>query len=91
MPIPADKEANSAMIRQAIDQALAEADEQKIAGAEITPFLLKRVNEISGGESSASNIELIKNNAALGAKIAWSLSALPPQMTIGEAIKSQSV
>ena len=67
VPIPIEKEANSAVIRKAIDQALAEADEQKIAGAEITPFMLKRVNEISGGESSASNIELIKNNASIGA------------------------
>jgi pseudouridine-5'-phosphate glycosidase len=36
----------------------------------ITPFLLKRVNELTGGESSASNVELIKNNAKVGASIA---------------------
>jgi len=50
----------------------------------ITPFLLKRVNELTGGESSASSksfytncadVELIKNNAKLGAEIAVSLSS----------------
>lgn len=67
VPIPADKAADSALIKNAIATALSEADAQSIAGAEITPFLLKRVNELTGGESSASNVELIKNNAALGA------------------------
>jgi pseudouridine-5'-phosphate glycosidase len=47
-----------------------------VSGAKITPFLLKRVNEITGGESSASNIELIKNNARLAGKIAVELSKL---------------
>lgn len=55
VPIPAEKAADTQVIRSAIDQALAEADERKISGAEITPFLLKRVNELSGGESSASS------------------------------------
>ena len=70
VPIPTDKEANSTYIKQSIDQALAEADQQKIAGAEIEPFILKRVIELIGGESLASNVEIIKNNAAVGAQIA---------------------
>lgn len=73
-PIPADKEANPEVIRNAIAQAIKEADEQKISGAKITPFMLKRVNELTNGESSASNVELIKNNANLAAKIAVALS-----------------
>jgi|TARA_B110000285_G_C14748264_1_gene433994 pseudouridine-5'-phosphate glycosidase len=36
--------------------------------------MLKRINELTNGESSASNVELIKNNAALAAKIAVELS-----------------
>ena len=67
VPIPEDKAADSQVIKEAIATALAEADDQSISGAEITPFLLKRVNELTGGESSASNVELVKNNAALGA------------------------
>ena len=62
------------MIKTAIDQALIEADEKNISGAEITPFLLKRLHEITGGESVASNVALIKNNAALAAQIALSHS-----------------
>ena len=70
VPVPADKEANSAMIKTAIDQALSEANEKNITGAEITPFLLKRLHEITGGESVESNVALIKNNAALATQIA---------------------
>jgi hypothetical protein len=76
VPIPADKAADQATIKKGIAQALSEADEQKVAGAQITPFLLKRVNELTGGESAASNVELIKNNAVLGGKIAVALSNL---------------
>ena len=75
-PVPKEKEANPEIIRGAIAQALKEANEQNVSGAKITPFLLKRVNEISGGESSASNIELIKNNARLAGQIAVELSKL---------------
>jgi pseudouridine-5'-phosphate glycosidase len=45
-------------------------------GANITPFLLKRVNEITHGKSLASNISLIHNNAEIGSKIAVDLSNL---------------
>jgi pseudouridine-5'-phosphate glycosidase len=38
--------------------------------------MLKRVNELTGGESAASNVELIKNNAIIGAKISVALSQL---------------
>ena len=73
VPIPEDKAGDSAVIKKSIDQALAEADEQNVSGAEITPFLLKRVAELSEGNSSDANVELIKNNATLGAQIAVAL------------------
>ncbi|CAI2375816.1 unnamed protein product [Moneuplotes crassus] len=76
VPIPEEDTEHVDKIKSAIDQALKEADEQKIAGAEITPFLLKRVNELSEGFSSKSNVELIKNNATVGAKISVELSKL---------------
>ncbi|HQK97826.1 MAG TPA: pseudouridine-5'-phosphate glycosidase, partial [Bacteroidia bacterium] len=47
-----------------------------IKGKLVTPFLLKRIAELSGGESLAANIALIKNNAALGGRIAFALSAV---------------
>jgi len=46
---------------------------EKINGALITPFLLKRINTLTGGESSRSNVALIKNNAKIGAQIAVEL------------------
>jgi pseudouridine-5'-phosphate glycosidase len=73
VPIPEEDTENVDKIRNAIDQGLREVEEQNIIGAEITPFLLKRVNELSEGYSSKSNIELIKNNATVGAKIAVEL------------------
>ena len=60
---------DSKVINEAIEKALKMADEQGIKGKEITPFLLKTVVELTGGESLESNIELILNNAALGAEI----------------------
>jgi pseudouridine-5'-phosphate glycosidase len=54
-----------------IQDCLKEADKQKISGKNITPFLLKRIAEITDGDSLKSNIALVKNNAVLGAKIAF--------------------
>jgi pseudouridine-5'-phosphate glycosidase len=47
--------------------------EQGVAGKESTPFLLARVAELTGGDSLASNIQLVFNNARLAAKIAIAL------------------
>lgn len=55
VPIPKDKEADSEKIKAGIEQSLKEAEEKGISGALITPFLLKRVNELTGGESSSSS------------------------------------
>lgn len=68
-PIPKEYAMDSKVINAAIEKALKMADEQGIKGKEITPFLLKTVVELTGGESLESNIQLILNNAALGAEI----------------------
>lgn len=60
----------------AIAQALAEAQAQRIGGKEVTPFLLARVCELTGGDSLTSNIELVLNNARLASAIAKELLAL---------------
>ena len=65
---------SEAVINDAVEQALLEADGQGIQGKESTPFLLARVAELTGGESLASNIELVLNNAHLAARIAIALS-----------------
>ena len=52
VPIPEDKAGDSELIKACIDKAIAEANDKGIIGAEITPFLLKRVSELSQGNSS---------------------------------------
>ncbi len=69
-PIPEQYAMPVATINAAIDQALQEANEQGIHGKESTPFLLARVCELTGGDSLDSNIQLVLNNARLGAAIA---------------------
>ncbi len=72
-PIPEQYAMDKASIDQAIQQALSEAEQQHIFGKESTPFLLKRVAEITGGSSLESNIHLVLNNARLAAGIAREL------------------
>ena len=69
-PIPAEYSMPKDVIDAAIDQAIAECNAQGIKGKETTPFLLARVAEITGGDSLASNIRLVYNNAKLAAQIA---------------------
>ncbi|XP_059309203.1 pseudouridine-5'-phosphate glycosidase-like isoform X3 [Lycium ferocissimum] len=76
VPIPNEHSASGSLIESAIQQALQEAREKKIIGNAETPFLLARVNELTGGASLSSNIALVKNNASVGAKIAFSLAQL---------------
>lgn len=71
-PIPHEFAMPKADITNAIETALQEAQEQGIAGKDSTPFLLARVCELTGGNSLDSNIELVLNNARLGANIALS-------------------
>ncbi|KJV28376.1 pseudouridine-5'-phosphate glycosidase [Aquitalea magnusonii] len=69
-PIPQQFAMPSDKIDAAIEQALQEASDQGIGGKESTPFLLARVCELTGGNSLASNIQLVLNNARLAAAIA---------------------
>ncbi|EYU46214.1 hypothetical protein ABFS82_04G063500 [Erythranthe guttata] len=79
VPIPSEHSASGKTIESAIQKALSEAREKNITGSAETPFLLARVNELTGGASLASNIALVKNNARVGAQIAVSLSQLREQ------------
>lgn len=75
-PIPEQYEMDYDTITNAINDAIKEAEETGIKGKETTPFLLAKVKEITGGSSLDSNIQLVFNNAVLGAKIAVELSNL---------------
>ena len=74
-PIPAAAEIPREEITPHIEAALAEAEAKGIAAKAVTPFLLQRIFELTKGRSLASNIELVLNNARLGAAIARELAA----------------
>lgn len=74
-PIPAEWSMEPAAINAAIWRALAEAEAEGVKGKEVTPFLLAKVAELTGGDSLAANIALVKNNARLAAEIAACLAA----------------
>ncbi|HLR35235.1 MAG TPA: pseudouridine-5'-phosphate glycosidase [Tissierellales bacterium] len=72
-PIPEEDEMDFDEINKAINDALKEAEEKGIEGKKVTPFLLDKVKEKTGGDSLESNIKLVYNNAKLGAKLATEL------------------
>ncbi len=72
-PIPEEFSMPKEVIDKAIEQALREMDEAGIHGKQCTPFLLAKVKDLTGGESLASNIQLVLNNARLAAKTAKAL------------------
>lgn len=75
-PIPEQWAMDDYLVGQAIEKALQEADRQGVVGKDITPFLLNRMEKLTGGESLASNIELVRNNAQLAASISLALNQL---------------
>ncbi|MGE5677729.1 MAG: pseudouridine-5'-phosphate glycosidase [Pseudomonadota bacterium] len=75
-PIPAEYEMEPAAINEAIEAAVKEAEAKGIRGKESTPFLLAKVKELTEGSSLDSNIQLVYNNARLGAKVSVELSKL---------------
>ena len=70
VPIPEEWSMDAAYINGVIEQALAEAEMQGVTGKAITPFLLAKIKEITGGSSLASNIQLVFNNVKTAAQIA---------------------
>lgn len=75
-PIPEEYSMDHEVINKAIDEAVAQADAQGIHGKETTPFLLAKIKDLTGGDSLASNIQLVYNNAKLAAAAAAELSKL---------------
>lgn len=75
-PIPEEYSMDAKVIGEAIDKAVEEAEEKGVKGKDITPFLLDKIQKITGGDSLASNIQLVLNNARLASQIAVELSKL---------------
>ena len=75
-PIPEEYSMDADVINKAIDEAVAEANKLGIHGKETTPFLLAKIKDLTGGDSLASNIQLVYNNARLAARTAGELCKL---------------
>ena len=75
-PIPQDHALEEGAIEARIAEAVAEAKAQGVGKKEATPFLLKRVFELTDGQSLEANIALIKNNVMLAAQAAAELAKL---------------
>jgi len=74
-PVPEQSAMPAEEIDAIIRQALGEADAQGVKGKAVTPFLLARIKELTGGRSLATNIALVKHNALVGARLAVALNA----------------
>jgi len=69
-PPPEEAALPNDLVENAVRQALVEASDQKIRGQAVTPFLLKRVSELTQGHSLRANLSLLLNNARIAAQIA---------------------
>ena len=74
-PIPKEAEMDPDFIELHIANAIIEAGQKGISRKDLTPFMLKRIFELTGGKSLAANIALVKNNAVIAAEIAVALAA----------------
>jgi pseudouridine-5'-phosphate glycosidase len=77
-PIPEDAEMDGDMITAAIESAIAEAGARDVHGKRLTPFLLSRLAEVTGGASIRANRALAVGNAALAGQLAIELGNAPP-------------
>ena len=75
-PIPEEYSMDPDMINKSIDEAIEEANRLGIKGKDTTPYLLDKIQKITGGSSLAANIQLVYNNAKLASQIACDLSKL---------------
>ncbi|HXF60033.1 MAG TPA: pseudouridine-5'-phosphate glycosidase [Caldilineaceae bacterium] len=74
VPVPAEAEIEAKVIEPVIARAVAEAHTQGLRSAEVTPFLLSRLAELTGAASVRCNVALLKNNARVAAEIAAALA-----------------
>lgn len=72
-PVPEEFALSMEYINEMIEEAVRAAEKEGVKGKKLTPYLLNKINELTGGKSLQANIELIKDNARVGAKIAREL------------------
>ena len=76
-PIPAEDQIALSDLLPRIESAMREAEAAGVSAKDVTPFLLRRIAELTEGASVRANVALIRNNAALAAEIAGALCRLP--------------
>ena len=72
-PIPEEYALSMEYMNEMIEKAIESAEKEGIKGKKLTPYLLNKIKELTGGKSLKANIELVKNNARVAAKIARKL------------------
>jgi pseudouridine-5'-phosphate glycosidase len=70
VPVPEADAIPSELVEGAVEQAVRDAEAAGIRGNKMTPFLLPRVSELTGGASLKANLSLLRNNARVAAEIA---------------------
>ena len=73
VPVPEEAEIPGEVLKEVLDEALAEALKKSVSGRELTPFLLARMAERSGGATLRANVALLEQNARVAAGIALAL------------------
>jgi pseudouridine-5'-phosphate glycosidase len=81
-PVPSNAALDHAEFEEAERKASHEAWKQGVRGQRLTPFLLKRVNELTGGKSMRANLALLLNNARLAAEIARAMTDFQHQQKV---------
>ena len=69
VPVPADSALDPDEAAAVVERAVAEADERGIAGHELTPYLLRRIVELTDGRALRANKALLINNAEMAARL----------------------
>ncbi len=78
VPPPEETALPLAVVEEAVRQALSDAQAARVHGQGVTPFLLNRVKELTGGDSLRANISLLLNNARVAAEVAKQLAVYRP-------------
>ncbi len=75
VPCPEDIAVEASAVEPLLQRALAQAQAERITGKELTPFLLSRLAELTGGETMRANLALLRQNARVAAEVAIALAA----------------
>ena len=73
VPVPSEAEVEQSFLNTVLEDALGQAERNKISGRDLTPFLLAQMSQRSDGKTLRANIALLENNARVAAQIANAL------------------